>query len=196
MTEGVKAWNTWKNVLNRILPIVSFRKRHILWYLFTIDISKQRGGGGVEEQLYRNEKFLSKFLPKETSSGQCKTGCIAKQTRPFVNTARFEIELLALTWNRSYTLLRETTSKIVEKEKHNEKTLNGKLLCCTFMLYVLYETFWNFINTVIRHDSQDFIGKIWNQSESIFSYYRFPIYGNEQTCPCFTSSTDPNQEKS
>lgn len=73
--------------------------------------------GGAEEQLYRNEKFLSKFLPKETSSGQCKTGCIAKQTRPFVNTARFEIELLALTWNRSYTLLRETTSKMFKKPK-------------------------------------------------------------------------------
>lgn len=40
------------------------------------------------------------------------------------------------------------------------------------ILCVLYETFRNFINTIMRPDYQDYIGKVWNQPKGIRRNYK------------------------
>lgn len=35
-------------------------------------------------------------------------------------------------------------------------------------IYVLYTTFWNFINSIMRRDCNNYIGKIWIQFENMY----------------------------
>ena len=42
-------------------------------------------------------------------------------------------------------------------------------------LCILYKSFWNFINIIMKHDCRDYIGKIWNQSESVCRSYEILI---------------------
>lgn len=44
-----------------------------------------------------------------------------------------------------------------------------------FVLYVLHETLWNFISTVMRLDYHSRIGNIWNQSEKVHRNYKIFI---------------------
>lgn len=44
-----------------------------------------------------------------------------------------------------------------------------------FISYVLYEIFWNFIGTVMKHDCHDFIGKIFSQSGNVYCSYKIFI---------------------
>lgn len=35
-------------------------------------------------------------------------------------------------------------------------------------IFVLYKTFWNFIDAVTGHDHRDYIGQIWNGPENVY----------------------------
>lgn len=44
-----------------------------------------------------------------------------------------------------------------------------------FISYVLYETFWNFIGTVMKHGYHYYIGKIFSQSGNVYCSYKIFI---------------------
>ena len=48
----------------------------------------------------------------------------------------------------------------------------GKLLCSLYVLRVLHNTFYNFINIVITRDCYDYIDQIWNQSGIVCKIYK------------------------
>lgn len=37
---------------------------------------------------------------------------------------------------------------------------------------MLHETFWNFINAMMRNHYYNYIGKVWNESENVYKSYR------------------------
>lgn len=44
-----------------------------------------------------------------------------------------------------------------------------------FISYVLYEIFWNFIGTVMKHYCHDYIGKIFSQSGNVYCNHKIFI---------------------
>lgn len=44
-----------------------------------------------------------------------------------------------------------------------------------FISYVLYEIFWNFIGTIMKHDCHDPIGKMFSQSGNVYCNYKIYI---------------------
>lgn len=39
-------------------------------------------------------------------------------------------------------------------------------------LYILYETFWNLVSTVTRHECRDCNSKVWKQFEDVYEIYK------------------------
>ena len=44
-----------------------------------------------------------------------------------------------------------------------------------FISYVLYEIFWNFIGTIMKHDCNDRISKMFSQSGNVYCNYKIYI---------------------
>lgn len=41
-----------------------------------------------------------------------------------------------------------------------------------YYMHCTFETFWNFVSAVVRHNYRDYNSKIWNQSENIYVYVK------------------------